>query len=127
MSVMMDDFAMHPAYRGVKPMDTENIIINIRTQRDFDVLMRRLGERGYLASELIKERVWEKYKEDFCVRLDHRNKIVYHDRIGYYRRDYGRYPILTVNQYYSIYDKGFMPVNLNRNLINAIKGTQNAS
>ena len=129
MSVM--DLSDIPAESGWvfqgKPMDNDNIIINIKSRREFDVLMKRLEDFGYPIQDLIHHAVWEEYQENFCVRLAPKNKVIYHDRRGYYERDYGRYPILTVEQYYSIYDKGFVPVNLNRNLINAIKGTQNAS
>ncbi len=105
--------------------DYKNIIINIRTQREFDVLISRLSDKGYrnvYKGDLLKDWVsWAQTGPDFCIRLNNHDNYVAHDHIRYYKREYRSYPILTVDEYFRLHDREFNQANLNKRLIEAIK------
>lgn len=101
-----------------------NIIINIKTEKEYDLLLKRLDEKGYhqgTPGDLLETmRGWSSFRYDPCVRLNER-MILYYDNIKYYRKSYSEIKILTVEEYFRIHDKGNNPFNLNKQVIQIIK------
>jgi len=103
-----------------------DIIINIRSMEDHEIMMKRLNELGYKRhspGDLVQDNYnfYLKYGEEFCIRLN--NGIVCHDRMSYYENHYSHVFIISVEEYFKAFDKNYpyKIYNLNKEMMLAIR------